>query len=88
MRGRTEWLLGKKVQRMLHLEIHKYTNKKIQYAQIHNRGRTDRLLGKKVEKMLHLEIHKYKDTIYTKTQQGKNRSAVTATGGGVILSCQ
>ena len=24
MRGRTEWLLGKKVQRMLHLEIHKY----------------------------------------------------------------
>ena len=64
MRGRTEWLLGKKVQRMLHLEIHKYTNTKIQLEQIHNRGRKERLLGKKVEKMLHLEIHKYKELDY------------------------
>ena len=67
MRGRTEWLLGKKVQRVLHLEIHKYTNTKIQYTQIQNRGRTKRLLGKKVQRMLHLEIHKYKGTNCTIT---------------------
>ena len=65
MRGRTEWLLGKKVQRMLHLGIHKYTNTKIQYTQIQNRGRTERLLGKK--RMQHHGIHKYTGTNYTIT---------------------